>query len=313
MDHHLVVGAGGLLGSALYAQLRDVAPSVVSIGGFDWNSNRHVRDAFRQGVSELLWQSGNDRWSVHWCAGIATLHSNHRESDREKSLLRDFLATLDSQATRAQLCNASITFASSAGGVYANSPNPPHTEFSEPRPSTPYGRAKLSSERLLTDWCESRDVQLTIGRIASLYGPSQNLAKPQGLLSKVVQSALMREPLSLFVPLGTTRNYIAADDAAKLLLVQSDTKRPGTSVFNICSAVNVSVAEVLRTAESLVRRRIPVRQSVPSRYELTAHDLRVTSVWRSTIEAYSRTSLRVGLHKILSHQLKSMTVGAPQP
>lgn len=312
MVHHLVVGAGGLLGSALSAQLREAVPSVFSISGLDWNSDHHVRDAFGRAINEFLRQSGNDQWVVHWCAGIATMRSNQRESERETSLLHSFFAILESQATRAQLSNASVTFASSAGGVYEHSPNPPHTELSEPRPSSPYGRAKLASERMLAEWCEPRGVRLTIGRIASLYGPSQNLSKPQGLLSKVIQSALTREPLSLFVPLGTTRNYIAADDAARLLLAQSNAERARRSVFNICSATNVSVAEVLRTAESLGRRRIPVRQSVSSRYEPASHDLRVASVWQSTVEACSRTSLRVGLHQLLCHQLRSMSVGAPR-
>jgi len=284
---------------------------VVLVSGLDWNIDHAVRNAFGRGIHELLTKSGTDRWTVHWCAGIATLRSDDRESEGEKSLLRDFLADLESQATRAQLRNGSITFASSAGGVYANSPNPPYTESSEPRPNSPYGRAKLSSERMLTEWCESRGVRLIIGRISSLYGPSQDLSKPQGLLSKVVQSALTREPLSLFVSLGTTRNYIAADDAAKLLLAHSDTASLGASVFNICSATNVSVAEVLRTAESLVRRRIPFRQIVSSSYEPTASDLRVSSLFRSTIEAHSRTSLRVGLHQILLEQLRRISVGTP--
>ena len=48
-----------------------------------------------------------------------------------------------------------------------------------------------------------------VGRIANLYGPGQNLAKPQGLVSQLCLANLTGQPLSIYVSLDTLRDYLS--------------------------------------------------------------------------------------------------------
>ena len=54
-----------------------------------------------------------------------------------------------------------------------------------------------------------------IGRFSNLYGPGQNLGKLQGLISRLALSAVTRQPINIFVPLDTIRDYVYVDDAAQ--------------------------------------------------------------------------------------------------
>jgi len=303
---HLVVGAGGLFGQAIVARLRETGSSTLTVSGLTWTDDDAVRDGLKRGIDQLLAQADRDHWSVHWCAGKATIRSDEHESHYETLLLRHLLDVLQATATPEQLRRGSLTFASSAGGVYAESPNPPFDESSDPRPNSPYGRAKLASENLLTEWCESFGVHLTIGRIASLYGSNQDLSKPQGLLSHLVRAALLREPLTLFVPMSTTRNYISANDAAAVLLAHDEERSSKVRIVNICASENTSIASLLHTCELIVRRRIPVRQVITAVSANEPADLRVVTTHRRTSEVLARTPLHVGLHQLITAARKSL-------
>ena len=61
-------------------------------------------------------------------------------------------------------------------------------------------------------------VNLLIGRLSNLYGPGQNLAKPQGLVAHVGDSVLRRQPISVYVPLDTIRDYLYASDAGRMVV-----------------------------------------------------------------------------------------------
>ena len=297
--HHLVVGAGGLFGQAIVARLREIGSSTLTVSGLTWTDDDAVRDGLKRGIDQLLAQADRDHWSVHWCAGKATIRSDDRESRHETLLLRHLLDVLQATATPEQLRRGSLTFASSAGGIYAKSPNPPFNESSDPRPNSPYGRAKLASENLLTEWCESFGVHLTIGRIASLYGSNQDLSKPQGLLSHLVRAALLREPLTLFVPMSTTRNYISANDAAAVLLAHDEERSSKVRIVNICASENTSIASLLHTCELIVRRRVPIRQTINNASAGETRDLRIATLYGDLSNRLARTPLHVGLHRLL--------------
>ena len=298
--HHLVIGAGGLLGRAIVTRLRETNEVVLKVSGLDWGNDDAVLAGLTMGVSQLLMQASHDRWVVHWCAGRATVRSSEQESSREMVLLPQLLGVLEAMMTPEQLRRGSLTFASSAGGVYAGSVNPPFTELTEPKPNSPYGLTKLTLERLLADWCRSHEVRLMIGRIASLYGANQDLTKPQGLLSHLVRAALLREPLTLFVPLSTTRNYISAGDAAALLLVHEHKSFGSVRVVNICASENASIAGLIRACELMVRRRIPIRQMITKDSRNESRDLRMGTLYDNLSSRFARTPVHVGLHRLLA-------------
>ena len=78
-----------------------------------------------------------------------------------------------------------------------------------------YGESKLEQERIVRAWSAATGVPAAIGRFSNLYGPGQDLTKPQGIISRLVRASLRGEPLLVFVPLDTVRDYLFAADAAR--------------------------------------------------------------------------------------------------
>jgi len=71
-------------------------------------------------------------------------------------------------------------------GVYSGVDAPPYDERSPLLPLSHYGRAKLEAESLVTEWSQRNEASALIGRIANLYGPGQNISKPQGIIRRSV-------------------------------------------------------------------------------------------------------------------------------
>ena len=147
-----------------------------------------------------------------------------------------------------------LFLASSAGGVYAGSPaRHPFDEESPVRAIAPYGHAKLAQEEHFTGAADAGGVDLVLGRLSNLYGPGQNLSKPQGLVAHVGNAALRRQPISIYVPLDTIRDYLFVTDAARMVVRaverREEARRRGdgrTTVTKIfASEVETTVASVL--------------------------------------------------------------------
>jgi UDP-glucose 4-epimerase len=169
----------------------------------------------RQQAGEFLGVVGDRPWSVAWCAGAGVTASSANALQLELVALRE---TLDALAAAPRGGKGAFFFASSAGGVYAGVGAPPYDESSPVRPLAAYGQAKLDGERLVTDWSHQTGTPSLIGRIANIYGPGQNLAKAQGLISQICRSHLTGQPLSIYVSLDTLRDYLFAPDCARLII-----------------------------------------------------------------------------------------------
>src|SRR5439155_18411404 len=93
------------------------------------------------------------------------------------------------------------------------------TEHPAPCHLSAYGRAKLRQEERLAAWAAARPgVSTLVGRISNLYGPDQNLSKPQGLIAHLSRCLLHHVPAHVFAPLDTLRDHDYAPDAAAQIL-----------------------------------------------------------------------------------------------
>jgi UDP-glucose 4-epimerase len=212
-------------------------------------------------------------WSLWWCAGAGVVSTAPELVARETLLLERFLAVIGSELSAdAPLAAAGgLFFASSAGGVYAGCrATPPFDELSPVQPLAPYGSEKLLQEEMVRQLADTTGVDVLIGRLSNLYGPGQNLSKPQGLISHVGRAALRREPVSIYVPLDTIRDYLYVGDARRMVVeameMRAATRRrgedsgPNTKIF--ASEVESTVASVLGAWRQSLRR--PLRVALAS-------------------------------------------------
>jgi len=209
-----VIGRGGLLGQNLEAAFQPAVrwrpPEPIA-----WSAPHAGADDLRHQVGEFLREAGDRPWSVAWCAGAGVTDSSGQALRLELAALGE---TLEALAAAPNGSDGAFFFASSAGGVYAGVGAPPYDESSPVRPLGAYGQAKLDAEALVTAWSRRTGTPSLIGRIANLYGPGQNLAKAQGLISQICRSHLTGQPVSIYVSLDTLRDYFFAPDCAELIV-----------------------------------------------------------------------------------------------
>jgi len=294
-----VVGATGLLGSAvcrrLAAQRRAFRTTDVP-----WDDP----DAAVVTLLRAAEQLPDGGWEVYWCAGAAVVGSSEAELDAEVAVLDGFLARWE---PRPDPAGNGFFLASSAGGVYAGASGPPFTEHTEPAPISPYGRAKLRSEEIATTFAVRTSTALLVGRLANLFGPGQNLDKPQGLISQLCRALLTRQPLSVSVPLDTMRDYLFVDDAAAMTVAGlgsvTDSGRRALKV--LASERSTTVGAVLGDLHRLTRRRPPVVLGVSpvSRYQV--RDVRLRSVAWPRTSAFARTPMVSGIAATLASLRRS--------
>ena len=203
-----VPGASGLLGSAVRRELETRGQTVIT-SRIPWDDPTAAVGALLAQADALPHGS-----RIAWCAGAGVVGTSQEKHDAEVAVVEGFLSRWQPAP---EAVPEAIFLASSAGGVYAGAESPPFTEKTEPRPLSPYGHAKLRVEEIFTAYAARTGAPLLVGRLANVYGPGQNIAKQQGLISLLCDALVRREEMSIYVSMDTLRDYLYVDDAAAMV------------------------------------------------------------------------------------------------
>lgn len=273
----LVVGAGGLLGQAVL----EVRPRAQVPPTVPWRDPAAADAVLREWIS--LQPPGPVR--VLWCAGGGFVGVTDESMRCETDLLAGFLDALGESGLDVR----AVGFASSAGGVYAGRGDLVD-ETTPPAPTSAYGRGKLAQEEVVTAWARARGVPVSIARYANLYGPGQDLSKPQGLVTNLVKAALLGRALNIFVPLDTRRDYVFSRDAAAVAIGLLETRDPDPAVTKIvASGRTVTITELVALVSRITRRRCPVTQVTTGLTAAQPPSLSFRSVVRTDLDSGATT------------------------
>lgn len=268
-----------------------------------WADEAHAISDLTLNLKKFREQAGKEKWTIVWAAGAATVASSEPEASRETQLLRLFVEALRGHPPTGP---GVFFLVSSAGGAFAGGNQPPFDEWSEPRPLGAYGRSKLVNESLVHSVL-SGTCSVVVGRFSNVYGPGQNLSKPQGLISHLALSAASRTPINIFVPLSTVRDYIYADDAAHAthgwikqahLNPQSDASKSAVPPRIIASGNGTSVGHLIRITQDVSHSRVPVAMGSHPSAVMQAPDLRFIPSQQTTWSA-AITPLPVGIKRVV--------------
>ncbi|WP_115726957.1 NAD-dependent epimerase/dehydratase family protein [Actinomyces culturomici] len=292
----LIIGGGGMLGRAVATRARLLGRDVHVPQNVPWSDPLLAVEALDEAVSEMISGDATD-WSIFWCAGAGTTATSETAFENE---IRTFRSFIDRLTTKYSPCATNLTFfyASSAGGLYAGSSNPPFTEATPPSPISPYGHSKLTCERILPSLSDA-GATVSIGRISNLYGPGQDVRKPQGLISHICLAYHSGAISTLYTSLDTLRDYIFIDDAAQLIIAFADECTTNATnqvtVKNIINGSSLSIAEIIGTANAILKRPAPFLQVISHLTSLQARDLRLRSNVMPELDAFSKHSFPSGL------------------
>ena len=259
---------------------------------------------------------GEAPWQVAWCAGAGVVGSGADELERESRALNTLLNGLGEVIGPRRSAAGTVFLASSAGGVYAGSPNPPFREDSPVRPIAPYGENKLKQECMAREWGMRTGTPVLIGRISNLYGPGQNISKNQGLITTVCRRVLARQPLMLYVPLDTIRDYCYVADAGRLVAtglerlrreaMESSARRATSPVVVkvIASQQPATIGTVLAQVRWVTKRPVSVMIATSANTRRQAPDLRLISTVWPELEHHPRTTMSAGLRVVVNELLE---------
>ncbi|WP_309068029.1 NAD-dependent epimerase/dehydratase family protein [Microbacterium sp.] len=298
----------GLLGRAVARARRD-APFGADVP--DWNDGDGTVAALSDALARFVAGAApDDHLEISWTAGRAVTSTPAHRVFAEVDVFERFVAELGAlpAETRARL---TFMLASSVGGAWAASPDAPYTEFTPTAPASAYGQGKLAMEAALAGATAAGGWRSLVARVTNLYGPGQDLAKAQGLISILIRAHLTGVPASIYVPLDTLRDYVYEDDAARIISAASlragQTPAGTTTVKIVGSGLTVSIGALIGELRRLHRRRgLIVLGGGDARGQ--ALDLRVRSrVW-TDLDGLARTTLPEGLSRVYASQLASSAV-----
>lgn len=305
-----VVGAGGLLGSAVVRAGRERGDTVLVSSNVPWSESRGTVEAIRadaRQLVELIGRKPAQRWGIVWAAGQATTASGEQQLNSELATFRSCLDAINVELRGAH--GGVFALASSAGGVYAGSANPPFSAGSEPHPLGGYGRLKLHQEAAARELLDST-IPVLIARIANLYGPGQDLGKLQGLISRLALTSVTKEPLTMFVPLDTLRDYITADDAAARLLHWMSVDNASLSIRVIASGQATSLGYLINLMKDITRTATPIAYGLHASAAYQSADLRLLPDTDATVEVMPLTPLPAGVKDVYADVLWNAMYGA---
>jgi UDP-glucose 4-epimerase len=301
-----VVGAGGLLGSAVARALDERGPRWVQPRAVVWEEHATAVHQLETLAGEFMTAVGSRPWQVAWCAGEGVTGSTTERLRHEHELFSSLLDELRRLGDPDGCVRGTVFVGSSAGALYAGSPNPPFSEESPVAPISAYGLTKVDMEEVARRWAEQTGGGVVLGRIANLYGPAQNLRKSQGLISQIIRSHLLRAPISIYVPLDTTRDYIYADDCGGLIAdvlagfasTAVDEPRVLTKIF--ASHRGVTVGAMLGEMRRVFKRAPQIVLGSSPQASLQARDLRLRSCVEPVLPG-RLTPLAVGINVTATH------------
>jgi UDP-glucose 4-epimerase len=243
----LVTGGAGFIGShtvdALLERSHDVAVLDNLSSGKEGRINPHVR--FHQAdlrdsraVSEIVEQ---ERAEViyHFAAQMDVRRSVADPAFDAQINLIGLLNLMEAARSRGL---KRIIFSSSGGAIYGEQEFFPCDEDHPCRPVSPYGVAKLASERYLFFYRNEYGIGYTAMRYANVYGPRQDPHGEAGVVAIFCGRLLSGEPCTIYGDGYQSRDYVYVGDVARANVAALDNAADGA--FNVGTGIETNVNQL---------------------------------------------------------------------
>lgn len=250
----LVLGANGFIGSHLVDSLLEAGHTVrcfdrYSSGGPDETKpNMEIYRGDFLSQESLEGALKDIEYVFHF---ISTTNPFTAENDP----LTDIETNLKMSIKLFDLCAKKsikkVIFASTGGSIYGDTNTEvPLSEDTCPAPVSPYAIGKLSIENYLRYFHRKHGLDYQVLRISNPYGPGQNTASGQGVVSIFLENFKKGLPLTVYGDGSMVRDYIFISDLAEMI-AKGFEKSTKNKVYNIGSGKGYTVNEIVETIESV--------------------------------------------------------------
>jgi UDP-glucose 4-epimerase len=135
-----------------------------------------------------------------------------------------------------------VIFASSGGAIYGEQDTFPCDEEHACRPVSPYGVAKLASERYLFFYQNEYGIEYTALRYANVYGPRQDPHGEAGVVAIFCGRLLSGQPCTIYGDGRQTRDYVYVGDVAAANVAALEHR--GGGAFNVGTGIETDVNQL---------------------------------------------------------------------
>jgi UDP-glucose 4-epimerase len=307
----LVTGAAGFIGSHTADLLLALGHDVLGIDNFRSGREENLANASRNPRFRFLREDLTaDGLLIRIVAAEkpdAILHLaalvSIPESIADPILNRRLNLDATRVVTAAAVASGSVrrvVFASSAA-VYGTNADLPLHETAQTRPLSPYGEAKLESEKILADLSRSQPAISTVAlRYFNVYGPRQDPRSPySGVISILAAAFRDGRPFTLHGDGGQTRDFISVADVAMANKLALTRPVNGSLVLNVCTGQATALTEMIRVMGTITGRSLdPARQ--PAREGDIRHSLGTPEAAQRHLGFRSANSIETGLGSFLA-------------
>jgi UDP-glucose 4-epimerase len=247
MSRVLVTGGAGFIGSHLAYGLVEAGHKVRVLDDLSFGLQENI-----PGKCEFIRGSILDRATIqeatrdvevifHEAARVTIRGSiDHFYEDAETNLM----GTLRLLQAAAGAGVKRIIHASSMA-VYADSPLPvPISEDHRTDPASPYGIAKLASERYVLMMGPALGIEPVVLRYFNTFGTRQTFTPYVGVITIFVTRLLQNQNISIYGDGGQVRDFVHVSDVVQANLLAMKNKEAAGHVFNIGSGRGTSVLQL---------------------------------------------------------------------
>jgi UDP-glucose 4-epimerase len=137
-----------------------------------------------------------------------------------------------------------VLFSSTGGAIYGEQETFPAPETHKTEPLSPYGVAKLASERYLFFYFVTYGIPYAALRYANVYGPRQNPHGEAGVVAIFCEKLLRREQPVINGDGTQTRDYVYVGDLVRANLAALDSDFVGA--VNLGTGIETDVNSIFR-------------------------------------------------------------------
>ncbi len=303
----VVTGGAGFIGSHTVECLLEMGCRVVVLDNFHTGHRKNlagVKDhpslwVVEANVADGLWPALMDverDWGqvygmIHLAAQTSVVYSMVNPLDDIRNNYVSTAQVLEYARSRGV---KKVVFSSSAA-VYGDVQVEKVSEAIVPKPLSPYGIHKLSSEQLMYCYREAHGVATQPLRFFNVYGPRQDPGSPYaGVISLFVKRATQGQPLTIFGDGEQTRDFIYVKDVASAVAQACLSSGGQGEPMNIGTGRAITVNQLVETIRSLCHSTSEIQHLEPRSGEIR-HSCAIVERAEQQLGFVAKTSVKDGL------------------
>ncbi len=255
MKNFLVTGGAGFIGSNLVRKLLNMGASVVVVDNLSTGKVENVpkgalfyeHDITDMEMMKRIFMLHKPEYVFHFAAQ-ASVSRSVREPDFDANV--NILGTINLLKLSVEFGVKKFIFSSTGGAIYGDEVSVfPTPETECPKPLSPYGIAKLSSEHYIRFFGKEYGLNYTILRYANVYGPRQDPYGEAGVVAIFTERMLKGDDVTIFGDGEYVRDYVYVDDVVEANVLSME-KGDG-EVFNISTGRGTTVNELFKMLKEI--------------------------------------------------------------